>query len=111
MADLYGGIHPYNGTPAVTSASGYWPGQDVVRGIAVNRATGGGYVLDLFGGLHAFNGAPAAVGGPWWPGQDAVRGVILINGYQGYVLDKFGGLHDEPILASSRPRQSCLSSS
>ena len=101
IVDDWGGLHPY-GTgsfwpPAIFEAGPYWPGQDVVRGIA-SLATGGGYVVDDWGGIHTFTAYSGVVdivhGGPYWPGQDVVRGIALLpDDSGGYVLDDWGGLH------------------
>ena len=77
------------------AGSGYWPGWDIARGVALDPAGAGGYVLDAFGGLHPFGGAPARAIASYWPGRDIARGVALIgNGAsgRGYVLDGAGAI-------------------
>jgi hypothetical protein len=54
-----------------------WPGQNIVRGIALRSDDLGGYVLDLYGGIHPFGNAPALGGGPYWGGWDIARGIVL----------------------------------
>ena len=75
----------------------YWPGWDIVRGVAQNGTKSGGYLVDAFGAIHTFSqgtNPPAASGGPYWPGWDIGRGIALLpDGTGGYVLDGFGGLH------------------
>lgn len=100
VLDDWGGIHPFRtGTaapPAIAVPGPYWPGQDVVRGIA--SGGGGGYVIDDWGGIHPYatlgGGVGLTHGGPYWRGLDVVRGITLLpNGTGGYVLDDWGGLH------------------
>ncbi len=98
ILDGWGGLHPFGDATNVSSA-GYWPGQDVTRGVAENAANQG-YFVDDWGGLHRFssNGAalPAAIlaSGGYWPGQDVARGVALFgDGSGGVVLDDWGGVH------------------
>lgn len=93
--DAWGGAHRFGAAPAIVT-DGWWPGWDIVRGIALN-ADGSGYTLDGFGGLHPFGGA-APVNGPYWRGWDVARGVALLStstkqNPAGYVLDAFGGVH------------------
>ena len=87
-------MHTFGSAPPI-STTGYWPGQDVTRGIALN-GDGSGYVVDDWGGLHPVNGAKNVAAGGYWPGQDVVRGVALIGGSQspaGWTLDSWGGIH------------------
>jgi hypothetical protein len=99
ILDDWGGIHPFStgslAPPAITAPGPYWPGQDVVRGIASMPV--GGYVVDDWGGIHPYatGGSVGPIhGGPYWPGQDVVRGIALLpSGAGGYVLDDWGGLH------------------
>jgi hypothetical protein len=93
--DAWGGAHVF-GSASPISTTGWWPGWDIVRGIATN-ADGSGYTLDGFGGLHPFGGA-AAANGPYWNHWDIARGVALLptstkQNPAGYVLDAFGGVH------------------
>ena len=69
VVDAYGGVHRFGGAPAVTG-SGYWPGQQMVRGIATDPVASGGYVLDAYGGMWPFGGAPKRFAGGYWPGRD-----------------------------------------
>jgi hypothetical protein len=94
---------------------GWWPGQDLARGIAFATSIttyafwGGGLVIDAYGGLHRFqepsfyDGLAQPHGSPYWPGWDIARGVAVhpygydpstdgIDGW-GVVLDGWGGLH------------------
>ncbi len=94
MVDAYGGVHRFGGAPAATG-SGYWPGQQMVRGIATDPAAPGGYVLDAYGGMWPFGGAPRRYAGGYWPGRDIARGIALIGGGvrgRGYVLDGAGAV-------------------
>lgn len=58
IADAYGGIHAFtsNGLrpERVTQTAGYWPGRDIVRGLAVNSDCTGGWTLDSYGALQPF---------------------------------------------------------
>jgi len=96
LLDGWGGIHPFNGAPRVTS-SAYWPGWDIARGLAARPGGPGGYVLDGWGGLHPFGGAPAVTATSYFPGFDIARGLALdpgdAAGTRGYVVDGWGGLH------------------
>jgi hypothetical protein len=69
---------------------GYWPGQDLARGVALTSR--GGWQLDAWGALHAFGGAPVVIG-PYWPGLDLARAVTAAPGGGGWVLDAWGGIH------------------
>lgn len=98
VLDAYGGLHPFGGVPALTS-TGYWPGWDITRGLALDASGRGGVVLDGFGGLHAFGAAhlPRRLP-PYWSGWDIARGITLtadstLTNPKGYVLDAFGGVH------------------
>jgi hypothetical protein len=93
--DAWGGVHPFGAAPTAGTTNGYWPGWDIVRGIATN-ADGSGYVLDGLGGLHGFGGAVATTG-PYWR-SDVARGVAVLptstkQSPAGYVLDLYGGVH------------------
>ncbi|MEA2645082.1 MAG: hypothetical protein QOE92_165, partial [Chloroflexota bacterium] len=61
--------------PPAPAASGYWPGWDIARGIAVCPGGTAGYTLDGWGGVHAFGvAAPVADGGhAYWQGWDIAR--------------------------------------
>jgi hypothetical protein len=52
VVDAWGGIHGF-GSAKVVAASAYWPGWDIVRGIAID-GHGNGTVLDAWGGRHPF---------------------------------------------------------
>jgi serine protease AprX len=66
LLDGYGGVHPlsFAGSPATAaaSASGYWSGWDIARGLTFLPDGSGGYVVDGYGGLHPWrsgaNGQP-----------------------------------------------------
>src|SRR5581483_3738596 len=82
VLDDWGGIHPFRtgalAPPAITVPGPYWPGQDVVRGIASVQSAG--FVVDDWGGIHPYVSGtgvtvPPIHGGPYWPGQDVVRGI------------------------------------
>lgn len=105
LADAFGGLHPLRVAghlPLETPSGGpYWPGWDIVRGVALSRDGAGGLVLDGWGGVHQFrmgeNGtAPSVVpqSPAYWPGWDIARGIALLpDGSGGYVVDGWGGLH------------------
>ncbi|MEA2645646.1 MAG: hypothetical protein QOE92_729, partial [Chloroflexota bacterium] len=93
--DGWGGVHAF-GAAAPAVASGYWPGWDIARGIAVCPGGAGGYTLDGWGGLHRFGNAPPVADGghAYWPGWNIARGVVLSacsGGVAGYTLDGWGG--------------------
>ena len=93
VVDAAGGLHPFDGA-APTAGSGWWPGRDLARGVALDDAGPGGWVLDAAGGLHPFGGAPAVAGTLWRPGEDVARGVVVdVEGPGGWVVDVDGGLH------------------
>ncbi len=78
VLDGYGGLHGFNGAPAVPAPS-YWKGWDIGRGVwllpSSTLTAPQGYVLDGWGGLHPFGGSPALSGTPYWPGWDVAKGV------------------------------------
>src|SRR5439155_11188389 len=75
------------------ASSAYWPGWDIVRGLAYSPTGRGTYVLDGWGGVHAAGDAVWR-GGPYWPGLDVARGITLTTTGNGYaVLDSWGGIH------------------
>jgi hypothetical protein len=103
VVDGYGGLHAFRiGTssplPPATTGGPYWPGWNIVRGVALS-SNGGGYVLDGYGGVHTFGlgaaaPAPAPKNGPYWSGFDIARGVTFTDGGTGgYVVDGYGGIH------------------
>jgi hypothetical protein len=81
------------------TASAYWPGWDIARGItllpAATKSAAMGWTVDGFGGLHPFGGAPLLPATAYWSGWDIARGVIAWSGggTGGWVLDGWGGLH------------------
>ncbi len=114
VIDGFGGLHKFSarclGGAEQIRGAGYWPGWDIVRGVAILPGSQG-LTVDAFGGLHgfAFGDAPAAVpiarGGPYWLGWDIVRGVAVVpEGTGGYVLDAFGGLHPFSVGSGSAPQ-------
>ena len=113
VIDGYGGIHNFTarclGGAEWIRGTSYWPGWDIVRGVAVLPGSQG-LTVDAFGGLHgvAFGDAtgalPTTKGGPYWPGWDIVRGVAVVpEGTGGYVLDGVGGLHPFAIGSAAAP--------
>ena len=83
VLDAYGGFHPFwssgAAAPAPIAVYGYWPGQDIARGMwflpSATTSTAGGYTLDGFGGIHPFvvggQPLPAGIGQyGYWPGRD-----------------------------------------
>jgi hypothetical protein len=104
VVDGWGGLHAFAdpsgvGVTPVVSSGPYWPGWDIVRGVAIMPHDRGGYVVDAWGGIHPFalNGvSPPPVGLTTWytPGRETVRGIALLeDGTGGYVLDQHGQLH------------------
>src|SRR5207302_4954873 len=71
--DGWGGVHEFNGAPPV-SATGYWRGWDIARGIASGPDGASGYTLDGWGGIAPFGGWPPVSGTGPWPGWDLARG-------------------------------------
>jgi outer membrane protein assembly factor BamB len=95
--DGYGGIHADGVAPAY-SATGYWPGWNIARSIALFRDSSGGYTLDGWGGIHQFGSAPPVSGASYWAGWDIARQVVLAPwataaNPQGWTLDGYGGVH------------------
>ena len=81
----------------------------IARGLVLNQAGTGGYVLDGWGGLHPFavgsNPMPTGTsGGPYWKGWDIARAAALNPaGTGGYVLDGYGGVHPFAIGGNPSP--------
>jgi hypothetical protein len=73
--DAFGGIHPFGSAPAI-APSGYWPGWDIVTGIAMASGGTGAYTLDGFGGVHPAGGAPSLTVSGYWPGWDIAIGLV-----------------------------------
>lgn len=97
VLDLYGGVHPVGGAPSI-STSGYWPGWDIARGLALNPDGKSGYVMDGWGGLHPVGGAARVTNNAYWPGWYIAKAIVLTPSSTkanpaGYVLDAFGGIH------------------
>ncbi len=98
VGDAWGGVHPF-GAAAAVSTTGYWPGWDIVRGIALNPdSSNSGYVLDGWGGMHPFGGAAAVSTHSYWAGWDVARGIVLLpsstkTAPAGYTMDAWGGVH------------------
>jgi uncharacterized delta-60 repeat protein len=113
VADGWGGLHPFGlelyPIPAAPQAA-YWPGWDIVRGVALLPDGTGGYTLDGWGGLHPFGVGshappPPVTSGPYWSGWDIARGVdIAPGGRGGYIVDGFGGVHAFGIGGAAPPR-------
>lgn len=92
MLDAHGGLHPFGGAPAVSTAA-YWPDWDIARDLATAPRLPGGYVLDGHGGLHPFGGAPPVVSPAYRPGWDIARAAVRRADGAVVVLDAWGGLH------------------
>ncbi len=113
VVDAFGGLHPFSlgvrPAPAAAHGGPYWPGWDIVRGVATRPNGKGGYVLDGFGGLHGFGTGTASLPARTrvsasWPGVDLARGVALLpSGDGGYVVDARGGLHPFAIGTNAMP--------
>ena len=111
VADAWGGLHRFGGQdlPADTTISAYGPN---ARGVVLNAAKTGGYVLNGNGHLDAFkvgaNPMPAAATAQDTFGTaDVARAAALLpSGLGGYVMDHAGGLHpfkvgDNPMPAAA----------
>jgi hypothetical protein len=87
---------PLGGAPRVIP-TGYWPGQDLARGIVVRSDGASGYVADAYGGIHPFGAAPSPItycAGCHWQNWDVIRGIVLRgDGRSGYVVELYGGVH------------------
>ena len=82
VLDRSGGLHAFGGAPFLYG-TGYWPGQDVARGLNFITSVGGGYVVDDWGGIHPFAVGtnplpPSPAGGPYWEGEDVARGIAAV---------------------------------
>jgi hypothetical protein len=82
VVDAHGGLHPFGGAPVV-AGSGWWPDEDLARGVVLDDMGEGGWVLDAWGGLHPFGGAAPVAGEAWWPGEDRARGAVVDDGGPG----------------------------
>lgn len=111
VADGFGGLHGWSSgclsAPTGFVGGGYWPGWDIIRGVATVPG-GGGMMVDGFGGIHPFKfgdgAAPVVSGAAYWPGWDIARGVVTVpDGSGGFVLDAFGGLHAFSIGGGPKP--------
>lgn len=101
VADGFGGLHGWSAgctsLPTGFVGSGYWPGWDIVRGVATLPGSAG-LTVDAYGGVHGFafgDGAvPKVSGATYWAGADIARGIVTVpEGTGGFVLDRSGGLH------------------
>ena len=113
VADAWGGLHRFGGQalPGDTTISAYGPN---ARGVVLNAAKTGGYVLNGNGHLDAFkvgaNAMPAAATAQDTFGTaDVARAAALLpSGLGGYVMDHAGGLHPFKVGDAARhllPRQ------
>jgi hypothetical protein len=80
VLDGYGGLHPFwaAGSTAIgaPTPTGYWPGWNIARDIALS-SNGSGYVVDGYGGIHPF-GSPVALGSAvYFGGHDTVRSLSI----------------------------------
>jgi hypothetical protein len=112
VVDGHGGIHRFRvkgpNLPPPVTGTGWWPGQDIVRGITL-LPNGNGYVLDAYGGMHPFavtgsGPMPPAVTGPYWLGYDIARGVEATGPHGGYVVDGFGVTHPWATAGATAPQ-------
>lgn len=97
VLDGWGAMHPFRGAPSI-AVSGYWPGRDITRGVALSDDGTWGYVVDWWGGVHPVGGAPSIGNGPYWLGRDVARAIVLTPGATksnpgGWVLDAWGAVH------------------
>jgi uncharacterized delta-60 repeat protein len=114
VVDGYGGPLGFSAAcsskPPRPAGNPYWPGWDIVRGIAVLPG-GRGIEVDGFGGLHSFRfgdgySAPLPMSGnAFWANQDVARGVAVVpEGTGGFVLHRSGGLHAFRIGSAAKPK-------
>jgi uncharacterized protein YvpB len=97
--DGYGGVHGAGSAPAL-SASAYWSGWDIARGMALFPDGTGGYTLDGWGGVHRLGSAPTVSDSShaYWKGFDIARAIVVAPWSSpgtpaGWVLDGWGGIH------------------
>jgi hypothetical protein len=95
--DYSGGVRPIGGAPDIAQ-SAYFPGWDIVRGIALNPDGNGGYVLDGFGGVWPIGNAAPVVTAGYFANWDIARDIAVLptstaTNPAGYVMDAWGGLH------------------
>jgi hypothetical protein len=119
IADAYGGIHAFtsNGLrpERVTQTAGYWPGRDIVRGLAVNSDCTGGWTLDSYGALQPFaTGGHALPPIPnvttYGPSTNA-RGVAYAADLRsGYVVDGNGRFFPFALPGNALPGPAVLTS-
>ena len=104
--DEYGGLHPYGDAPYESVAGAYYPGFNIIRGVALDTCDPSGHsgwTVDGYGGMHQFGAAPyVSVYGGYYPGFDIIRGAVAWcdQGHAvGYTVDAYGGMHpfsDDP---------------
>ena len=95
--DYSGGVRAIGGAPDIAQ-SAYFPGWDIVRGIALNPDGNGGYVLDGFGGVWPIGNAAPVVTAGYFANWDIARDIVVLptstaTNPAGYVMDAWGGLH------------------
>jgi hypothetical protein len=79
VLDGYGGLHPFwanNFAIGAPSPTGYWPGTDIARDIALS-SNGNGYVVDGYGGIHSFGGPVGLSSAVYLSGNDTVRSISI----------------------------------
>jgi uncharacterized delta-60 repeat protein len=114
VADLWGGLHRFGGQdlPADTTITAYGPN---ARGVVLNAAKTGGYVLNGIGHLDAFKvGASsmpaAATAQDTFGTYDVARAAALLpSGLGGYVMDHAGGLHPFKVGDAAMPEAATIS--
>lgn len=90
-----GDVTPQRHAQLSFAGAPYWPGWDIVRGVALQHNGPGGYVLDGWGGLHAFGGAPPLPVGRYAGGFDWAHGLALRgDDAGGFVVDSISDTYD-----------------
>ena len=111
VVDGFGGLHGWSAgcqsAPTGFVGGGYWPGWDIVRGVA-SLPGSAGVTADAYGGVHGFTfgdgSMPKIVSSDYWSGQDIARGIATVpEGTGGFVLDLSGGLHPFSINGAPMP--------
>ena len=111
IVDGFGGLHGWSAgcqsAPAGFVGNGYWPGWDIVRGVA-SLPGSAGVTVDAYGGVHGFTfgdgSMPKVLSSDYWVGQDIARGIATVpEGTGGFVLDLSGGLHPFSINGAPMP--------
>ena len=94
-----GALTPSGGRRRRLRPDAQWPNSDIARGLVLNPAGTGGYVLDGYGGIHPFairsNLASAGISpGARYGGSGVMDGLALgADGKTAAVVDSHDGVH------------------